>query len=176
MAASLHAVLLVSSPGGSAPSTAAIDDALRTTFPACSMPSGKCVASLDAAIAALSSRGELQAWLVAALSACPGGGGLVVLHNLHRLPAAILPALLPLLSEAGQYTHAGHSVPAWRATVALTAAVPGLDGCGSVSHCQRLAKTGVHALVASNGYDEAVANLAAAFRRRVDDVALLRRG
>jgi hypothetical protein len=99
-----------------------------------------------------------------------------VLHNLHRLPAAILPALLPLLSEAGQYTHAGHSVPAWRATVALTAAVPGLDGCGSVSNCQRLAKTGVHALVASNGDDEAVANLAAAFRRRVDDVALLRRG
>lgn len=113
---------------------------------------------------------------MSALQACPDGG-LVVLHNLQALPPGVLPALLPLLSEAGQYTHHGQPVPAWRATVVLTAEVAGLGGCAPAAQCQRLAKAGVQSLLAGAGGapdDEAVAQLAAAFRRRIDDVALLR--
>jgi hypothetical protein len=176
------AVLMASPLDVRMPSTATLDAALRAAFPGCSgPPAPRCMVSHDAATDSphdiAQRRGELQAWVVDALRQCPHGG-LIVIHNIHRMSPAALPALLPLLSEAGQYTSRGEAVPAWPATVALTAQLRGLDACGSVAACQRRAKASLHDhllgdLEAREG-DEARVNLAGAFRRRIDDVALLR--
>ena len=53
----------------------------------------------------------------------------------------------------------------------------GLDACGSVAACQKRAKASLQDLIhggAEQAGDEARSNLAGAFRRRIDDVALLR--
>ena len=172
------AVLMASPPDVRMPSTASLDAALRAAFPGCSAPlAPRCMVSHDAATDAphdtAQRRGELQARVVDALRQCPHGG-LIVIHNIHSMPAAALPALLPLLSEAGQYTSQGEAVPAWPATVALTAQLRGLDACGSVAACQKRAKASLQEQILGGAGDEARVNLAGAFRRRIDDVALLR--
>ena len=172
------AVLMASPPDVRTPSTATLDAALRAAFPGCSAPlAPRCMISRDEAADTphdtTQRRGELQAWVVDALRQCPHGG-LIVIHNIHSMPAAALPALLPLLSEAGQYTSQGEAVPAWPATVALTAQLRGLDACGSVAACQKRAKASLQEQILGGAGDEARVNLAGAFRRRIDDVALLR--
>ena len=172
---------MAASPDARMPSTASLGAALRASFPGCSGPvAPRCMVSHDAAADAphdtAQRRGELQAWVVDALLRCPQGG-LIVIHNIHRMSVEALPALLPLLSEAGQYTSRGQAVPAWHATVALTAQLGGLDACGSVAACQKRAKASLQDLIhggAEQAGDEARSNLAGAFRRRIDDVALLR--
>ena len=179
-------VLLVS-PHARAPSVAAVDAAVDAAFPACAREG--CRLSLRGSSFSLSDdadryavsqrRGGLQSALVRHLRACPAG--LVLLHGLQEVSASVLPALLPLLSEAGQYTADGQAVPAWGATVLLTAHLPGAAAAGHPEEGEeeeglsRSAKRALQAHVAAQaGGDEAAHDLGRALRRRVDDVAPLR--
>jgi hypothetical protein len=193
-------VLLVS-PAGRANTTsrrgaAALDAALDAAFPRCA--AARCRLSLrgagwaepeaDAAdddADGAEARGALQAELVTFLQRCPGG--LVVLHDVHALPPRALPALLPLLSEAGGYTRAGRGVSSARAAAVLTARLGGYDARweadeealrrGAKRALQAAMQRGAAAAGAGAGgalAEEAARNVAAALRRRVDDVAPLR--
>jgi hypothetical protein len=194
-------VLLVSPAGRtnvtSRRGAAALDAALDAAFPGCA--AARCRLSLRGAEWAeparsgddngddedgAEARGALQATLVNFLQRCPGG--LVVLHDAHALPPAALPALLPLLSEAGGYTRAGRPVSAVRASAVLTARLSGYDGRWEADEegLRRGAKRALQAAMtraaaaagAAHGplAEEAARNVAAALRRRVDDVAPLR--
>ncbi len=177
---SVRAVQLASASRSSRTDTAALDAAADGAFPSCAV--ARCRLSLhggelggDTRDASQQRRAQLQASLVRFLRACPRG--LLVVHDVHALPPAVLPALLPALSEAGQYTADGVPVPAWGATVILTAALPGFDDswAASESLLARHAKASLQALLAAAaGGDEAAQNLAKAVRRRIDDVGPLR--
>ncbi len=157
----------------------ALEAAAGAAFPACA--AARCVLPLrgaDFAAGGAEARGALQALLVAFLRRCPGG--LVLLHDAQALSGGALPALLPLLSEAGQYTADGESVPAWRATVLLTARLEGYQAAweaeGGEEALARGAKGALQAALqaAAGGAGEAARNVAQALRRRVDAVAPLR--
>ena len=81
--------------------------------------------------AAALARARVQSSLTDFLAKCPHGGIVGVSRLESASPAFALPALLPLLSEAGAYERAGDggaaagAVAAWRATVVLTARLGG---------------------------------------------------
>ncbi len=195
--------MLLVSPAGrtnvtSRRGAAALDAAMDAAFPGCA--AARCRLSLRGAEWAeparsdgadddddedgAEARGALQATLVTFLQRCPGG--LVVLHDAHALPPRALPALLPLLSEAGGYTRGGRPVSAVRASAVLTARLSGYDGRWEADEegLRRGAKRALQAAMtraaaaagAAHGplAEEAARNVAAALRRRVDDVAPLR--
>jgi hypothetical protein len=159
----------------SAAATSYIDAAVDAAFPACAASRCRLSLRLGAGAGALRSRGALQAALVPFLRRCPGG--LVVVHDVASPQAGpALPALLPLLSEAGQYEADGAAVPAVRAAVLLTARLAGLAvDAGSEEAYRRAAKGAlVAALAKAGGGGEGAGNVAKAMRRRVDAVAPLR--
>ena len=161
-----------------ADAAAAVDAAADKAFPSCAASRCRLSLRLGGGAGALRSRGALQAALVPFLRRCPGG--LVLVHDVASPQAGpALPALLPLLSEAGQYEADGAAVTAVRAAVVLTARLDGVPDGGEASQSEeffrREAKAALaKALAKAGGGDEGAANVARALRRRVDAVAPLR--
>ena len=160
-----------------ADAAAAVDAAADAAFPSCAASRCRLSLRLGGGGGALRSRGALQAALVPFLRRCPGG--LVIVHDVAAPQAGpALPALLPLLSESGQYEADGAAVAATRAAVVLTArlALPQWGGAelGTEEGFRRAAKGALAAALAAAGGDsDGARDVARALRRRVDAVAPL---
>ena len=119
-------------------------------------------------------RGELQRRMVTFLRKCPAG--VVILEAAHMLPAHALPALIPALSEGGQYMHDGVNVPTSAATYILSVSLSGaasLEWLSSERVFTRRAKDSVADTFAAREGGSGLAESAVveAFRRRIDFVA-----
>ena len=159
-----------------ADAAAAVDAAADKAFPSCAASRCRLSLRLGGGAGALRSRGALQAALVPFLRRCPGG--LVVVHDVASPQVGpALPALLPLLSESGQYEADGAAVAATRATVVLTArlALPPGGGAENEEETFRRAAKGAlaAALAAAGGGSDGAGDVARALRRRVEAVAPL---
>jgi len=166
-------VLLLASHSAAACTTARLDAlelGVQAAFPNCS----DCTLRLRAG--ELRSRAALQSALVAHLRRC--SSGLVLFSDVGALDSALVPALLPLLSEGGSYVDKGETVPATGAFVVLTGCLPGLPPSWAAQGEEAARRAAKAALVAAlgggEGSNEPRRNAALALRRRVDQVAPLR--
>lgn len=69
--------------------------------------------------------GQAQKGLVAVLQGC--SHAVVVVEGIEATPSALLPVLINLLSEHGHFEHDGSQVPAYKALVLATVAMPTAD-------------------------------------------------
>lgn len=66
--------------------------------------------------------GQAQKSLVKTLQGC--SHALVVVEGVESTPSGLLPVLINALSEHGHFEHNGKQVPAWKALVVATVAMP----------------------------------------------------